>query len=131
MQQVSQETRKPYTTISGYQQELCKNMRSHPFAHKCMQRSRIFTDADFIAGYIVAKWDYIQQGAYLTNDDFIDIATSAWDKYHPTINSSEEERRKKNFKSFSLSHSFNQYFKYYHTFSSKVIHFKQCADPNS
>ena len=103
----------------------------NPLDRKWGQHSRIFTgeEEDSIADYIITN--YIQQGAYFTDEDFVEIATEAWrEKYIPIMNSSDEEERKK-FKPFSCSRGFIQDFKYHHMFSSKTFHIKRRADPKS
>ena len=87
LQQVSQETGIPYSTISRWHQQLCKNTRFNPLDRKWGQHSRIFTgeEEDSIADYIITN--YIQQGAYFTDEDFVEIATEASER-----SSSAEER---------------------------------------
>ena len=128
---VQNETGIPYSTLSRWHQQLCKNTRFNPLDRKWGQSKRIFTDAeeDSIADYITQN--YILKGLHFTDEDFKEIAMKAHDeKYFHFLNSDDLNGRKK-YKEFHCSAGFIADFKYHHGFSSKVFHAKRRSNPNN
>lgn len=125
IQNLSNETGIPYSTLSRWHHALCKNTRFNPLEKKWGQHHRIFSDAeeDAIADYIVEN--FIIPGYHFTDADFRDIAMQAYrEKYYTFLNSDDPEERKKA-KNFNCSDGFIADFKYHHGFSSKCFHAKR------
>ena len=121
IQNLSNETGIPYSTLSRWHHALCKNTRFNPLEKKWGQHHRIFSDAeeDAIADYIVEN--FIIPGYHFTDADFRDIAMQAYrEKYYTFLNSDDPEERKKA-KNFNCSDGFIADFKYHHGFSSKCF----------
>lgn len=127
----SHQTGIPYSTLSRWHKELCKNTHFNPLKKKCGTHLRIFTDEeeDCIADYITQN--FILKGLHFTDDDFQEIAMAAHrEKYESYLDSDDPSIRKK-YKPFHCSRGFINDFKYHHGFSSKVFHLKRRADPNN
>lgn len=127
----SKQTGIPFSTLSRWHKELLENPSFNPLNKKYGLSLRIFNDAeeDSIADYIVQN--YILKGLYFTDDDFIEVAMSAYrEKYIPILNSADPNIRK-NYKEFHCSRGFINDFKYHHGLSSKVFHLKRMTVPDN
>lgn len=128
---VHEETGIPYSTLSHWHQQLCKNTHFNPLNPKYGYHRKIFTDdeEDSIADFILKN--YINEGLHFTDEDFKEIAMIAWqEKYLPFLNSEDENERKK-FKNFTCSAGYIADFKLHHRFSTKAFHLKRRSNPNN
>ena len=121
---LSEETGIPNSTLGRWYKNL-QRMDFDPLQKQSGKHQRIFTDSEenSIAQFI--KDNYITPSYYFTDEDFRDIAFSAWrEKYFPILDSEDPEVLK-SFKDFHCSDGFVFDFKSRHRFSSKRFHTKR------